>query len=528
MATQKIPLYIPTFINSATYTPTRVLPRIYFYNGQVGCETWYVADENNATYGQNAFPYFDHYNVVSGSFPTESSKSLLFNNEAAVYGTMPSASVYTDYWRKYIEFLYNPKTRVLNCQAIIPLADYFKIELNDIVNFRGNYWHLRAINDYSLKTGECSLQLVGPVIPDVFDIEPPVPPTQHSSSVSWSYTETSQDGEFKVYDNGSTLATLTANGSGSSQVLESHYVTASLVPVSYPGDGVTMSINVNGGTTLSVTGSTNTTISASFLVGAGKTYKITGSIVYNQPPDTTLKVWLDAGNASSYPGSGTTWYDLTTNGNNLTLHGGPVYNSTTGSFYFPNSTSVYANNTSLSNTSIGMGSFSTEIWERYKGATTDGNYYQGYEWGMLDGSNYHLGGAGMAYGDAGLNDNELYERIGGIRLADIIPAYGDSGITYKKSTDYNIWRQVVVTRASGSGDVNMYVNGTLYKTINGMYTGTVNSPASLYVGSNNLSSPFGTQPFNGDIAIFKLWTDKVLTSAEVSASFNTNKSRFGY
>ena len=56
MATQKIPLYIPTFINSATYAPTRVLPRIYFYNGQVGCETWYVADENNATYGQNAFP----------------------------------------------------------------------------------------------------------------------------------------------------------------------------------------------------------------------------------------------------------------------------------------------------------------------------------------------------------------------------------------------------------------------------------------------------------------------------------------
>jgi len=169
MATQKIPLYIPVFINSATYTPARVLPRLYFYNGQVDCESWYISDANNSSRIQTAFPYFDHYNVSGSQFPTTTSKSLLFNNEAASYGQIPDESLYTTYWEKYISFLYNPKTRVLNCQAIIPLADYFHMELNDIVNFRGNYWHLRAINDYSLKTGECNLQLVGPVIPDVFD-----------------------------------------------------------------------------------------------------------------------------------------------------------------------------------------------------------------------------------------------------------------------------------------------------------------------------------------------------------------------
>ena len=166
---QKIPLYIPTFINSADYKPARVLPRIYFYNGQVECETWYLANSSNEGRPQDKFPYFDHYNVVSGSFPTLDSRSLLFNNEATVYGTQPSQSLYSLYWEKYISFLYNPKTRVLNCSAIIPLADYFKMELNDIVNFRGNYWHLRAINDYSIKTGTCKLQLVGPVIPDALD-----------------------------------------------------------------------------------------------------------------------------------------------------------------------------------------------------------------------------------------------------------------------------------------------------------------------------------------------------------------------
>lgn len=174
---QLIQIKIPTYINSPTYAPARVLPRLLFYNGTVECETYYIEGYDNpantasiASYPLNAFPYFDNYNVVTGSFPTTGSASLLFNNESPAYGSAPTASLYTEYWENYISLLYNPKTRILNCSAIIPLADYFKMSLNDIVNFRGNYWHLRAINDYSLKTGECSLQLLGPVIPDALDL----------------------------------------------------------------------------------------------------------------------------------------------------------------------------------------------------------------------------------------------------------------------------------------------------------------------------------------------------------------------
>jgi hypothetical protein len=167
---QNIPIYIPTYINSATYTPARVLPRLFFYNGLIECQRYYIESGSLTTSGvteeQTVFPYFDNYNVVSGSFPTTDSLSLLFNNEAAAYGEVPTQNLYTRYWETYIQLLYNPKTRLLNCSAIIPLADYFNMELNDIVNFRGNYYHLRAINDYSLKTGECTLQLLGPIIPD--------------------------------------------------------------------------------------------------------------------------------------------------------------------------------------------------------------------------------------------------------------------------------------------------------------------------------------------------------------------------
>jgi len=170
---QIIPIYIPTYISDAGYKPGRVLPRLLFYNGLVESETWYLESGSLTTQGftkeQNSFPYFDNYNVVTGSFPTVDSKSLLFNNEAPSYGQFPSASLYSEYWETYVNLLYNPKTRLLNCSAIIPLADYVKMELNDIVNFRGNYYHLRAINDYSLKTGECNIQLLGPIIPDALD-----------------------------------------------------------------------------------------------------------------------------------------------------------------------------------------------------------------------------------------------------------------------------------------------------------------------------------------------------------------------
>ena len=165
---QIIPIYIPTFISDQNYNPSRVLPHIYFYNGLIDCETYWIESGSLAyggvTYQQNAFPYFDNYNVVTGSFPTTDSESLLFNNENASYGQIPTDSLYTNYWETYVNLLYNPRTRLVNASAIIPLADYFKMELNDIVEFRGNDYHLRAINDYNLSTGECSIQLLGPIL----------------------------------------------------------------------------------------------------------------------------------------------------------------------------------------------------------------------------------------------------------------------------------------------------------------------------------------------------------------------------
>ena len=178
---QIIPIYIPTYISDQNYNPSRVLPRLLFYNGMIDSQTWWFESGSTTVGGtafeQNAFPYFDNYNVVSGSFPTTNSDSLLFFNEQAVYGETPTNSLYTEYWETYVELLYNPRTRLINASAIIPLADYFKMELNDIVQWRGNYYHLRAINDYNLKNGEAQIQLLGPILDDALPLVAPTTTT---------------------------------------------------------------------------------------------------------------------------------------------------------------------------------------------------------------------------------------------------------------------------------------------------------------------------------------------------------------
>jgi len=181
---QKIPIYIPTYISADNYAPARVQPRVLYSNGMLECETFYIQGFSTPStasvnvYAQTSFPYFDNYNVVTGSFPTTESNSLLFYNEESVYGTKPVNSLYSIYWSDYVNLLYSPRTRLLNMAAIIPLADYIEMELNDIVNFRGNDYHLRALNDYNLSTGEVSIQLLGPILegsldgftPNVFEV----------------------------------------------------------------------------------------------------------------------------------------------------------------------------------------------------------------------------------------------------------------------------------------------------------------------------------------------------------------------
>ena len=173
MANNKV--YIPTFIANEDFEPARVQPRLFFYNGTISVpdyevQGWITGSGESILFSTlTQMPYVDHYNVVSGSTPTSGSDSLLFRNETAAYGTPPTKTLFSEYWDEYIELLYSPTTRLIKASATIPIAQYFKLELNNVIEFRGNYYFLRAINDYSLTTGECEVELLGPILQGTLD-----------------------------------------------------------------------------------------------------------------------------------------------------------------------------------------------------------------------------------------------------------------------------------------------------------------------------------------------------------------------
>jgi hypothetical protein len=68
------------------------------------------------------------------------------------------------------------------------------------------------------------------------------------------------------------------------------------------------------------------------------------------PSTNGLVAQLEAANPSSYPGSGTIWYDISGNGNNFTLFNGASYDSTTKSMVFDGSDD-YARSTNFINLS---------------------------------------------------------------------------------------------------------------------------------------------------------------------------------
>lgn len=617
---QIIPINIPTYISDQNYNPSRVLPRLFYYNGLIDCETYYFESGSLTTSGvvktQTAFPYFDNYNVVSGSFPTAGSKSLLFNNEAVAYGSLPSSSLFTEYWDSYVSLLYNPKTRLLTAKAIIPLADYIKMELNDIVNFRGNYYHLRAINNYSLKTGDCELQLLGPIIPDALSGPPPPPPTPPTTaSISWTnITDSDVTSSFRIYDNGSLKVSSSVTQGSSLFVSQSHTVNAELDVTPFPSEGsvtmslnvnggatiavsssinttltasfvvtggvdyyitgavnatipppaqlswsfneganttasfsvyesssilttltssasgnalssgskiikvelgpvtgswilgTSMSINVNGGTTLAVSGSTDTIISASFTASVGNIYYITGSSNYNIPYVSGAVVIFDFGNTASYPGSGSYVYDVSGNGITGSFINSPTYSTVKGGSLSLNKASLQAIEYS--------GSFSSS--------------YTVQAFFELSGSNNLYPGIGGQKNNNGmvLAIDTTYPPSGGVYQVFYYGASGDtnSGAVNNASAGISVNNNFILYSATndGTGSIEYFINsGSVIKQNPGRNR-TLFTPTSktVYVGYD----PEGTQYITGKLVAWLVYP-YVLSSGSISQNYNIFKSR---
>ena len=203
---------------------------------------------------------------------------------------------------------------------------------------------------------------------------------------------------------------------------------------------------------------------------------------------TSLKMNLDASNTASYPGTGTTWFDLTSNANNGTINGA-TWNAG-GYFNFDGSNDSVTNNNISLDTSKEF-SFCGWVYP------TQNNVWQRlFSWGTSS--------TEVTVQKRG--DNNKARIIA--RVSNSIKFDVDGAVLTN-----NQWHFIAVT-GDGS-NVKMYVNNNAAVTDN--ITGTNNY--------NNLQLGTGagtTEYFYGQISKFNVY-DKALTQAEITAIYNEGR-----
>lgn len=217
---------------------------------------------------------------------------------------------------------------------------------------------------------------------------------------------------------------------------------------------------------------------------------------------------IDAGNTSSYSGSGTTVNSLVGSITNSGFNSNITYSSDDGgAWVFSNSPSTvsgieFPNGTYFD---FGNGNFTIEMWFKHSGSsnrmiagfTGYSNQYAPYF--NYNGSLLHIG-------------NSLPP-----------PDTQGSGFTY------NDWNHYVlsVDKESHATDttVVLYLNGSAdTKTYTNLQP-TISFAASqkFYIGGNSTWTQF---PFQGNISIVRLYKGKALTSSEVSTNYSAESSRY--
>ena len=212
-----------------------------------------------------------------------------------------------------------------------------------------------------------------------------------------------------------------------------------------------------------------------------------------------LALNLDAGASTSYPGSGTTWTDLSGNGNTGTLVNGPTYDSANGGSILFDGTNDYMS----ANISCSRTFYSLDWWARptalsnydqvilMNSSGTAGSYWQGFTTTANSAGRISIG-------------TNTANRV----IVDGVRSNG-------------VWANFTWTFDNGS--VSLYKNSVL------LTTSTIAAHSAdftlLQIGAGP-SFGEGTR-FDGNCGALKLYSGKALTAAEVRQNFNALRGRYG-
>ena len=226
--------------------------------------------------------------------------------------------------------------------------------------------------------------------------------------------------------------------------------------------------------------------------------------IYDNPKIVTngLVLCLDAGNRKSYPGSGTTWTDLSGLENNGTLTNGPTFNANNAGSIVFDGTNDYINcgaNLAISGgwtlSGFIMSSVSSGIIIQRSSASP--SYYQNY--GIFIVNNNKFGCSTSA---------DSYKRV-------------ESSTTMATNT----WYYVTGLYNSATKILSIYINGNFEASS----TALVGDPPTTGTQYTTLGAGDGLTAANrltGNIAHASIY-NRALSAAEVAQNFNATRKRFG-
>jgi|APGre2960657373_1045057.scaffolds.fasta_scaffold44591_2 hypothetical protein len=235
-----------------------------------------------------------------------------------------------------------------------------------------------------------------------------------------------------------------------------------------------------------------------------------------------LVLYLDAANPRSYSGTGTTWTDLSGNGNNGTINLGEYVSSPNGGFLRNvNNTSDFfyvdiPNSTSISNTfSVTTGGWTIEeiIW------TNSVVYPEADAGGVGSNPAYSPGATGFDWNHGTTNTSFQFGQS-----SNAASAYEDNG-SFAVDSPYNslnTWRIRTMIWNRGSNLNSLYINGTF---INSLSTPNTSGTAIYDGGGIVFGTLYGWKHY-GRRAAIKIYNG-VLSATDVLQNYNAIKSRFG-
>ncbi len=209
-----------------------------------------------------------------------------------------------------------------------------------------------------------------------------------------------------------------------------------------------------------------------------------------------LVLCLDAGNPKSYPGSGTTWNDLSGRGNNGTLTNGPTYNSANGGSLSFDGVDDHVN------VNIPT-SINAKTILAFVRVTSSGGDYIVYGLDANGADNWF-----------GVNGNRVH--LFGTQISDV-NNFSLSGTTNILT---NTWYQIGCT-----------IDGTTAKVfLNGIQENSVTQ--AFTIGAWSTSPTIGRRGsiaqryFPGNIANLQVY-NRALTESEIQQNFNALRGRYG-